>query len=65
MNKRIIEEYLDGLLSPEKAKEVEELIEVDSDFAAEVQLRQNINEAIAQNGIWELREKLLKLRANL
>ncbi len=65
MNKEIIEKYLDGLLSPEEAKEVEELIKVDSDFAAEVQLSQNINEAIIQDDLWKFRKKLLKFHANL
>jgi len=54
----LIERYIDGDLNAEETKTVEQLIASDPDFKNEYNLRLNVNKAIGEKDIMELRYKL-------
>jgi len=54
----LIERYIEGDLTSEEAKSVEQLIASDPDFKNEFNLRLDVNKAISEKDIMELRYKL-------
>ena len=57
----LIEEYLAGELSIREQTEFEELLRNDPDLMKEFLLRKDINEAISENDVMDLRNKLNKI----
>lgn len=55
---RLIEKYLNGELSQQMVEKVHQLIKEDPAFAKELQLREEVNNAILDDGPEELFESL-------
>jgi hypothetical protein len=58
---RMIETYLDGSISKEEREKTETLIASNEEFAAEIQLYKNINDAILDDRAFEFRNNIITL----
>jgi anti-sigma factor RsiW len=63
VSEQSIEEYIDGVLEGEDLEEFKSELADNLDLAAEVELRRNVNSAINEKDIFELRRELAAARA--
>ncbi|MEN8116889.1 MAG: hypothetical protein ABFS16_07915 [Bacteroidota bacterium] len=62
VSEKSIEDFIDGILEEEFLAEFEAELDENTDLIAEVSLRSNVNEAITENDVQSLRNRLNKAR---
>lgn len=62
---KLIEQYLDGELSPEDITKVENLIKIDAEFAREFYLRKDLNDVLSNKKLVKLYQKLQRIMRSM